>query len=138
METIDAFFEQHQTPGYKFEVDSNGNVFIVEVEEAVHEIVVAQLNRYFDVPNGGVIVNQPIEFLVNPSKRNSYGLLGLWLVVCFIRFLYPPIAHYRPRGGKKTLVSDIAVYPSLNIIPKLPPPQRTLQFGDTTHASASQ
>ncbi|CAG8738579.1 1468_t:CDS:2, partial [Funneliformis caledonium] len=67
-----------------------GNVFIVEVEKAVHASVI-------EVPKGG--------FVINP--------------------------HYRSRGKGKPSAPDIAIYPSLNIIPK-PPSQRRIQFRRTS------
>ncbi|CAG8466220.1 2678_t:CDS:2, partial [Dentiscutata erythropus] len=99
---IDTFFERQDTRGYKFEIDPRGNVFIVEMEKAEHASAVARLIKYFEVPNGGVADNHPIDVLGSS-------------------------AHYQPRGRGKPSAPDIAIYPGLTIIPKspipAPPPQ---------------
>ena len=74
METIDAFFEGHETPGYKFDIDSEGNVFIVEMEGAEHTSVIELLIDYFKIPNGGIILNAPIKVEIN-SGKNHFGCL---------------------------------------------------------------
>ena len=61
MKKIDNFFERHDTHGYKFDIDSRGNVFIVEMEKDEHASVVGLLQKYFEVPNGGVADNPPID-----------------------------------------------------------------------------
>ncbi|GBC00277.1 hypothetical protein RclHR1_00380045 [Rhizophagus clarus] len=53
-EKIDNFFESHDTRGYKFDIDSSGNVFIVEMDQLFHD---------FKVPNGGVVDDPPIDVL---------------------------------------------------------------------------
>ncbi|RIA95862.1 hypothetical protein C1645_872488 [Glomus cerebriforme] len=61
VEKFDTFFEHHDTHGYKFDIDQRGNVFIVEMEKAERAFVVARLQKYFDVPNGGVADNLLID-----------------------------------------------------------------------------
>ncbi|CAG8761124.1 36382_t:CDS:2, partial [Gigaspora margarita] len=104
---IDTFFERQDTRGYKFEIDPKGNVFIVEIEMVVHASVVTLLQYYFKIPNGGVIVNPPIDVLGSS-------------------------AHYQPNGEGKPSAPDIAIYPRLTIIPMPPipdlPPQCRLSF----------
>ncbi|CAG8607133.1 13380_t:CDS:2 [Funneliformis caledonium] len=104
VEKIDTFFERQDTRGYKFDIDSKGNIFIVEMEKAEHASVVGLLQKYFEVPNGGIIINPPID------------VLGA-------------SAHYKPRGRGKPSAPDIAIYPSLSIIPKPPTPAPPPQFG---------
>src|SRR3954463_5770030 len=85
VEKIDIFFERHDTRGYKFDIDSRGNVFIVEMgETAEHNFVIEQLQDYFKVPNGGVINNPPISVGGAVGKKNSFGLLRL--VISFLMF----------------------------------------------------
>ncbi|CAG8673200.1 4520_t:CDS:2, partial [Funneliformis mosseae] len=72
IETINIFFERHDIQRYKFDIDLKGNVFIVEVEKAVHASVI-------EVPKG---------------------------------------AYYQLREKEKPSAPDIAIYLSLNIIPK--------------------
>ncbi|CAG8662083.1 13443_t:CDS:2, partial [Funneliformis caledonium] len=97
VEKINTFFERQDTRGYKFDIASKGNIFIVEMENAEHAFVVKRLDKYFEVPNGGVADNPPID------------ILGA-------------SAHYKPRGGGKPSASDIAIYLSLSIILKPPTP----------------
>ncbi|KAF0425642.1 hypothetical protein F8M41_006302 [Gigaspora margarita] len=72
---------------------------ILKIEKVVHGFVVAQLLKYFEVPNGGVIVNLP---------KDVAGSL----------------AHYQPYGEEKLSAPDIAIYPGLTIIlkPSIPAP----------------
>jgi hypothetical protein len=72
VEKIDTFFEHQDTRGYKFDIDSRGNVFIVEMEKDEHASVIDQLQSYLRVPNGGVTVRPPINFMVNSGKKNSF------------------------------------------------------------------
>ncbi|CAB5385690.1 unnamed protein product [Rhizophagus irregularis] len=58
---IDTFFERQDTRGYKFDIDSRGNVFIIEMEKDERGFVIKRLEKYFDVPNGGVVDNPPID-----------------------------------------------------------------------------
>jgi hypothetical protein len=73
LKAIDAFFERQETSGYKFDVDSKGNAFIVEMGKAVRFSVIGLLQDYFKVPNGGNFNNPPINVVANAGKRNSYG-----------------------------------------------------------------
>ncbi len=57
------------------------------MEKAEHASVVARLQKYFEVPNGGVADNPPIDVLGASGKINSFGLLSL--VISFITFSYP-------------------------------------------------
>nr|CAG8632710.1 10095_t:CDS:2 [Entrophospora candida] len=54
---MDNFFERQDTCGYKFDIDSKGNVFIVEMKLDEYAFVVAQLQNYFE----GVIYGPPID-----------------------------------------------------------------------------
>ena len=80
-EEIDTFFEHHDTRGYKFDIDSRGNVFIVDMEKDEHASVVGQLQIYFGVPNGAIIDNRPIDVLGSSGKKNSFGCLVLLSVL---------------------------------------------------------
>lgn len=130
MKKIDTFFERQDTRGYKFDIDPRGNVFIVEMEKAEHGTVVGLLQDFFKIPNRGVVINPPIDVLGALCMKNSFRLLRL--VIRFIIFSCPIIAHYRPRGRGKPSAPNIAIYPGLTIIPKppipAPPPQRGLGF----------
>src|ERR1044072_1263815 len=76
VEKIDTFFERQDTRGYKFDIDSRGNVFIVEIKKDEYGFVVARLQDYFKVPNGGMIINPPIDVGGSLGKKNSYGSLS--------------------------------------------------------------
>ncbi|KAF0517054.1 hypothetical protein F8M41_016960 [Gigaspora margarita] len=106
---INTFFEHQDTCGYKFEINPKGNVFIVEMEKAVHASVVTLLQDYFKFPNGGVIINSLIDVLGSS------------------------VAHYQPNGeGKLPAPRYCYKYSGLTIIlmPLIPdpPPQRKLSF----------
>jgi len=47
----------------------------------VHEAVVAQLQNYFEIPNGGVIINPPIIVSGQPRKKIQACLIFdfLWI-----------------------------------------------------------
>ncbi|RHZ82153.1 hypothetical protein Glove_113g17 [Diversispora epigaea] len=96
---IDTFFERHDTRGYKFDIDSKGNVFIVEMESDEHAFVVERLKDYFKVPNGGVVNDPPID-VAGAS------------------------AHYQPHGRGLPSAPDVTIFPGLNIIPPPPVPIR--------------
>ncbi|CAG8820346.1 4190_t:CDS:2, partial [Gigaspora rosea] len=62
------------------------NVFIVEPKDVVYAFVVARLQKYFEIPNGGEADNPPID--VGGS-----------------------LAHYQPHGRGKPSAPDIAICP---------------------------
>ncbi|RHZ57532.1 hypothetical protein Glove_386g13 [Diversispora epigaea] len=94
---IYAFFGRHDSFGFKFEVDSKGNVFMVEMKLGVYGSVVSLLQSYFKFPNGSRIYEAPIS------------------VSC-------ALAHYHPHGRGRPIAPDIAICPDLSIIPKPTPP----------------
>ncbi|CAG8844184.1 39096_t:CDS:2, partial [Gigaspora margarita] len=109
MKKINTFFEHQNTHGYKFEINPKGNVFIVEMEKAVHRFVVAQLIKYFEVPNGGVTNNSPIDIAGSLDRKNSFRSLSL--VISFIIFSCLIIAHYQLYGrGKPFHLSRLFQY----------------------------
>ncbi|PKY22936.1 hypothetical protein RhiirB3_386814 [Rhizophagus irregularis] len=61
VEKIDTFFERQDIREYKFDIDSRGNVFIVELKKVEHAFVIARFKNYFDVPNRDVANNPPID-----------------------------------------------------------------------------
>jgi hypothetical protein len=77
---IDTFFERQDTRGYKFDIDSRGNVFIIEMEKDERGFVIKRLEKYFDVPNGGVVDNPPIDVGGSSGKKNSFGSLSLVII----------------------------------------------------------
>jgi len=68
-EKIDTFFERQDTRGYKFDIASKGNVFIVEMEKDEHASVIDYLQGRLRIPNGGVTFNPPINIMVNSGKK---------------------------------------------------------------------
>ena len=74
LSTIDAFFERHETLPYKFDIDSKRNVFIVEMEGDVHSMLAMTLSYMFNAPNGGILLDPPIQVSRNTGKIISTGL----------------------------------------------------------------
>jgi len=62
------FLESRKPSGYKLEYN-NGDVIIIDMCTEVHEAVVALLQDYFKIPNGGVIINPPILIRGQPCKK---------------------------------------------------------------------
>ena len=69
MKKIDTFFEQQDTSGYKFDINSRGDVFIVEMEKGEHASVIDYLQGCLRIPNGGVTFNPPINIMVNSGEK---------------------------------------------------------------------
>jgi len=78
---IDSFFERHDAKAYKFDIDSAGNVFIIEIRGGVHASVAVILFRFFDAPNGSVTILPPIVIKHNTGKRFVYVIICLIIVL---------------------------------------------------------
>ena len=74
------FLESRKPSGYKLEYN-NGSVIIIDMCTRVHEAVVALLQDYFKIPNGGVIINPPIVVRGQPCKKIQACLIFdfLWI-----------------------------------------------------------
>jgi len=80
IKNYNKFLESRKPSGYKFEYN-NGNVFIIDMCTEIHEAVVALLQDYFKIPNGGVIINPPIVVRGQSRKRIQACLIFdfLWI-----------------------------------------------------------
>ncbi|RIB08157.1 hypothetical protein C2G38_2147216 [Gigaspora rosea] len=96
IKNYNKFLESREPSGYKFEYN-NGNVFIIDMCTEVHEAVVALLQEYFRIPNGGVIINPPIV------------VRGQSL-------------HPSPNADGLRIAPDIAVRPNKTYVPRPPNP----------------
>jgi len=65
----------------------NGNVYIVQIANQEHEVVVSYLFKCFDEPNNRVKLG-PIKVMGQPCKRFPFSLLFLWLVITIHNFSY--------------------------------------------------
>ena len=54
------FLEHQESSGYKYQRKDNGDVFIIDMGDREHGLVVSLLQRYFNAPNGGAIYDPPI------------------------------------------------------------------------------
>ena len=63
-----SFLDHNESSGYKFHWDS-GNVYIVDMANPEHESVVIRLIKYFNLPNGGVDDDPPIDIGGQTCKR---------------------------------------------------------------------
>ncbi|CAG8537330.1 14850_t:CDS:2, partial [Cetraspora pellucida] len=86
-----TFLDRNESTGYKFHWDS-GNVYIVDMANPDHEGAVRLLQKFFEVPNGGVIIDPPIYV-----GGQEY--------------------HYDPTVIGKKLAPDIAIYPDVAYVP---------------------
>ncbi|CAG8526364.1 4767_t:CDS:2 [Acaulospora colombiana] len=93
VEHYNDFLNRCESSGYKFQLRDNGDVFIIDMAYREHEFIVSLLQDYFKIPNGGVILNPPIDVVGQPF-------------------------HYCPSGNGEKIAPDIAVYPSMDYIPK--------------------
>jgi len=80
IKNYNKFLESCEISGYKFEYN-DGNIFIIDMCTEVREAVVALLQDYFKIPNGGVIINPPIIVLGKPRKKIQACLIFdfLWI-----------------------------------------------------------
>jgi len=72
VEDYNTFLDHNESSGYKFHWD-NGNVYIIDMAYTEHEAVVRLLQKYFEVPNNGVI-RGPIKALGQPCKKFSFSI----------------------------------------------------------------
>src|SRR5438094_5594186 len=63
-----TFLGLNESSGYKFKWE-NKNVYIIDLAYTDRVAVISLLGRYFQLPNGGVIYNPPINVLGRPCKR---------------------------------------------------------------------
>ena len=70
VEAYNNFLENNVSTGYKFHWD-NGDVHIVDMASPEHEAVVLRLIKYFNVPNGGVDDDPPIDIALQSCKNSS-------------------------------------------------------------------
>ena len=80
IKNYNKFLESRKPSGYKFEYN-NGNVFIIDMCMSERAAVVALLQDYFKIPNGGVIINPPIVVRGQPCKKIQACLIFdfLWI-----------------------------------------------------------
>ncbi|CAG8762717.1 12865_t:CDS:2 [Cetraspora pellucida] len=94
IKNYNKFLESHELSGYKFEYN-DGNIFIIDMCTQVHEVVVALLQRYFNVPNGNEIADPSILVLGQPL-------------------------HPSPNADGLKIAPDIAVYSDEAYVPRPP------------------
>ena len=70
VEAYNNFLENNESTGYKFHLE-NGNVYIVDMAGPEHEALVSRLFKYFNVPNGGIDDDSPIDIALQ-SCKNSF------------------------------------------------------------------
>ncbi|CAJ0634005.1 314_t:CDS:2 [Entrophospora sp. SA101] len=102
IKNYNKFLESRELSGYKLEYN-NGNVFIIDMCTQEHEYVVALLQDYFKIPNGGVIIDPPIIVLGQPL-------------------------HPSPNADGLRIAPDIAVLPNEAYVPR-PPNSGPLNLG---------
>ncbi|RUS33928.1 hypothetical protein BC938DRAFT_483210 [Jimgerdemannia flammicorona] len=87
VERYNTFVVLREAPGYKFKLNADGDVYIVDMADSEHEAVISSLQAVFRVANGGVLWNPPIRVWGQPY-------------------------HNAPGGGGLLVAPDVAVSPS--------------------------
>ena len=114
-EAYNHFLEHNTSKGYKF-YWNNGNVYIVGMAKDEHERIVLRLIRYFEVPNGGVDDDPPIDLALQACKKSLwlfFDLLDLWIIITFTFF---PTVHRDPSHIKIKIAADIAICPDIALV----------------------
>jgi len=98
IENYNTFLHNYGSRGYKFwfhlSDDSNtGEVYIVDMASSVHENIVFRLQKFFEVPNNGVVDN-PLIVVAGQTLHN------------------------KPGGNGVEDAPDVCVSPSVAIVPK--------------------
>ena len=82
IKNYNTFLLNYGSSGYKFRFQLNdnnntGEVYIIDMASEVHENIVTQLQKLFEIPNNGVIGNPYIKVSGQISKRiySSFLLL---------------------------------------------------------------
>lgn len=61
VEEYNNFLERKESSGYKYQRKSNGDIYIIDMSDPEHGAVCALLQAYFNIANGGVIINPPVD-----------------------------------------------------------------------------
>ena len=69
VEAYNNFLENNVSTGYKF-YWNDGNVYIVGMANPEHEGIVLRLIKYFNVPNGGIDDDPPIDIALQSCKNS--------------------------------------------------------------------
>ncbi|RIA90857.1 hypothetical protein C1645_737519 [Glomus cerebriforme] len=98
IKNYNIFLLNHGSSGYKFWFQLNndnktGNVYIIDMTSAVHERVIFRLQKFFEVPNNGVVDFPPI-------------------------LIAGQILHNVPSGTGVWTAPDILVQPDMVLVPK--------------------
>src|SRR5207245_474586 len=101
-EAYNNFLEQNSSTRYKFQWD-NGNVYIVDMANPEHGCAVLRLINYFNVPNGGIDDDPPIDIALRSCKNSL-------IIITFYVF---PTAHYDPSNNRTKIGADIAICPHI-------------------------
>src|SRR3954469_4373821 len=83
IENYNTFLHNYGSRGYKFwfhlSDDSNtGEVYIVDMASSVHENIVFRLQKFFEVPNNGVVDN-PLIVVAGQTRKRIYSSFLLLL-----------------------------------------------------------
>ncbi|CAG8660029.1 6476_t:CDS:2 [Paraglomus brasilianum] len=109
IKNYNTFLENHGSAGYKFWFDKKtSDVFIIGMASTKHEAVISLLQRYFNVPNNGVVVNPPICVYGQPRLKIAPDVA-----------VYPNIA-FVPRPSASPVIpvppSDLCGNPHARIV----------------------
>ena len=74
IKNYNTFLRNYGSSGYKFRFQINkdkctGEVYIIDMASPEHEDIVSRLQKFFEVPNNGVVDDPPIVVTGQPRKR---------------------------------------------------------------------
>lgn len=112
VEEYNNFLQRKESSGYKYERKINGDVYVIDMSDPEHDAVVSLLQDYFNIANGGVIINKSIRVSGNGCKRTPlvYLVLNLYIIDSQIFYILH-LVHFNPTVIGQCMASDVTVKP---------------------------
>ncbi|CAB4490726.1 uncharacterized protein OCT59_021701 [Rhizophagus irregularis] len=104
------FLIRKESSGYKYQRKSNGDVYVIDMSDPEISHVTYLLQRYFELANGGVFSNPPIEIHVHPDPTVTGGFIAADVAVApHLNHVQRPIVPYPgpPPGDKTVFFRDL-------------------------------
>src|SRR4051794_29615464 len=93
IKNYNTFLHNYGSIGYKFRFNLNddnktGEVYIIGMALPEHEDIVSRLQKFFEVPNNGVVDDPPIIVTGQPRKRIYSSLSNFQIFNILSLFIY--------------------------------------------------